>query len=100
MLDFDVPLAKNFLPKLATKATSSVLDRFEKIITGQGGARARRGFTWLISNEDMDDFVKIVESLEKSGQSIDGASETVKHEIKKQEGEFFPAIMAPIATLW
>ena len=35
----------------------------------------------------MDDIIKIVESLENSGLLIDGASETVKHEVKKnQEG--------------
>ena len=31
----------------------------------------------------MNDITKIVESLEKSGLLIDGANETVKHEIKK-----------------
>ena len=34
-------------------------------------------------NEDFDDIIKIVESLENSGLLIDGASEKVKHEIKK-----------------
>ena len=42
----------------------------------------------------MDDIIKIVESLENSGLLIDGASETVKHEIKKQDGRFLPAMMA------
>ena len=42
----------------------------------------------------MDDIIKIVESLENSGLLIDGASETVKHEIKKQDGQFLPAMMA------
>ena len=37
----------------------------------------------------MDDIINIVKSLEKSGLLIDGATETVKHEIKKQEGRFF-----------
>ena len=31
----------------------------------------------------MDDTIKIVESLEKSGLLIDGATETVKHEIAR-----------------
>ena len=31
----------------------------------------------------MDDIIKIVESLEKSGLLIGGATETVQHEIKK-----------------
>ena len=40
-----------------------------------------KGFTLLISNENMDDILKFVESLEKSGQLIDGETETVKYEI-------------------
>ena len=35
----------------------------------------------------MDDIIKIVELLEKSGPLIDGASETVKHKIKKHKIE-------------
>ena len=46
----------------------------------------------------MDDIIKIVESSEKSGLLIDGASKTVKHEIKKQEGGYLPAMMAPMAA--
>ena len=44
----------------------------------------------------MDDIIKIVESLEKSGQIVDGATETVKHgkQQQKQEGIFVWAMMA------
>ena len=45
----------------------------------------------------MDD-IKIVESLEKSGLLFDGATETVKPEIK-QEGGFFVSMIAPITAL-
>ena len=38
------------------------------------------------------------ESLEKSSLSIDGATETVKHEIKNQEGGFLSGMMAPMAA--
>ena len=41
----------------------------------------------------------IVESLKKSGLLIDGASETVKHDIKKQEGGFLWAMMAIVTAL-
>ena len=37
-------------------------------------------------NEGMNHFIKIIKSLENS--VIDGVTETVKHEIKKQEGRF------------
>ena len=40
-------------------------------------------FTLFISNETMDDTIKIAESLEKSGLLIDDATETVKHELRK-----------------
>ena len=46
----------------------------------------------------MSDIIKIVESLGKSGLLIDGANETVKLEVKKQEDEFLPAMMAPMAA--
>ena len=44
----------------------------------------------------MDDIIKILEPLEKSGLLTDGAIETVKHEMKKQEGRFLRAIMTPM----
>ena len=49
----------------------------------------------FISHEEMDCITKIVESLEKL---INGASETIKHEVKKQEGRFFEAMVAPMVA--
>ena len=46
----------------------------------------------------MDRFIKILESLEKSGLLIDGTSETVKDEIKKQEDGFLGTMMAPMSA--
>ena len=46
----------------------------------------------------MDDINKIKKSLEYSGLLIDGATETVEHEIKKQEGGALPVLMAPMAA--
>ena len=37
-------------------------------------------------------------SLEDSNVFIDGITETVKHEIKKQEGGFLSALLAPLAA--
>ena len=82
LLDLVFPLAKDVLPKLASKANSSVLVKFERKISWRGAVRPGKGFFLLISNKGMDDFNKIVESLEKSGLLIDGVTETVKQEIK------------------
>ena len=43
----------------------------------------------------MNDIIKIVEPLEKSGLLICSATETVKYEIKKQESGFLGSLMAP-----
>ena len=46
----------------------------------------------------MNDIIKIIKSLEDSGVLIDGVTETVKHEIKKQEHGFLGALLAPLAA--
>ena len=56
--------------------------------------RAGRGFTLFISNDDMNDFIKIIKLLEDSGVLTDGVTESVKHEIKKQEGRFLGDFLA------
>ena len=89
-------MAKDVLPKLATKVTSPALDEFKRKTNGAGAVRARKDL--IHSNEDMDDIFKIAESLEQSGLFIDGETETVKHEIKKQEGKFIGAMMVPWAA--
>ena len=62
------------------------------------GARAGKEFTLLTSNEYMSDIIKIIKSLEDSGVLIDGVTETVKYEIKKQEERFLGGLLAPIAV--
>ena len=37
----------------------------------------------IISNEDLNEIVKVIKSLDNSGVMIDGVSQTVKNEIKK-----------------
>ena len=61
LLDLAAPLAKDVLSKLATKATSYLLDRFKRKISGKGAIRSGKRFTLFISNENMDDSTKTVE---------------------------------------
>ena len=67
--------------------TSSAIKKFDRKISGRGAVRAEKGFTLFISNEDMNDIIKIIESLEDSSVLIDGVSETVKHEIKNKKAD-------------
>ena len=50
LLVLAISLVKVVLPKLATKATSSVLDKFEREINGQGAVRAGKGFNLFLLN--------------------------------------------------
>ena len=45
----------------------------------------------------MKDIIETIKSLEDSSVLIDRVTETVKHKIKKQEGEFLGALLAPLA---
>ena len=69
-----------------------------KKISEKRALRAGKGFILFISNGDMNDIIKIIKSLEDPGLLIDGFTETVKHEIKKQEGRFLRALLAPLAA--
>ena len=43
----------------------------------------------------MKDIIKIIKSLQDSNVLSDDITETVKREIKKQEGGFLPVLLAP-----
>ena len=89
-----IPLARDNLPGLVSNLTANAINKFERKISGKGVVRAGKGFTLFILNEDMNDIIKIIKSLEDSGVLI----ETVKHEIKKQESRFLGALLARLAT--
>ena len=97
-LNFGLLLTEDILPKLESKATSSIIDSFERKISWWGAVRAGNGFTVFIWNEGMDDIIRIIKSLENSSILVDGVTKTLKNEIKKQECGFLGAVLVPITT--
>ena len=93
-----VPLARDNLPGLVSNLASNAINKFERKINEKGTVRTGKGFTLFISNEDMNDIIKIIKLLKDSNTLIDGITETVKHEIKKQDSGFLPALLAPLAA--
>ena len=81
-----IPLARDNLPGLVSNLTLNAINEFERKISAKGGFRAEKRFTLFIWNEYMNDIMKIIKSLEYSSVLIDSVTETVKDEIKKQEG--------------
>ena len=83
-----IPLAKDNLPGLVSKLASNETNKFERKTSGKEAVRARKWFKLFISNEGMNDIIKIIKSLEHSDVLIDGVTETVKHEIKNKKVNF------------
>ena len=91
-----IPLARDNLPGSVRHLTSNAINKFEIKIYRKGAVRVGKNFTLSISNEDMNNIIKIIKSLEDSGVLIDGV--TVKHEINKQEDRFLGVLLAPLAA--
>ena len=67
----------------ASNAVSESIKKLERIIREKGAVRAGKGFTLFMSNEDKNDIIKIVKSLEFLVVLIDGDTEAVIKETKK-----------------
>ena len=50
----------------------------------------------IISNNEMEDIVKIVKSLEGSGLFLKGVTETVQNEVKEQKGGFITLLLGTL----
>ena len=83
---------------VASNAALNAINKFERKISGTGAVRVGKGFILFISNEDVDDIIKIVNSLGNSGILIDRITKAVEHQIKKQEGGFLGALLAPLTA--
>ena len=89
------PLAKSVLIPLGlTAAAASAADAgIHKKILGSG-----QYTTLIISNDEMDDILKIVKSLEDSGVLLKGVSETIQHEAKEQRGGFLSMLLGTLGA--
>ena len=54
--------------------------------------------TLIISNDEMEDILKIVKSLEDSGILLEGVSETIEHEAKERKGGFLSMLLGTLCA--
>ena len=54
--------------------------------------------TLIISNDEMNDILKIVRSLEDSGVLLKGVSEKIQHEAKEQRGGFLSMLLGTLGA--
>ena len=89
-------LAKNVLIPLGLTVAASAADEgIQKKILGSGH---NNNTTLIISNDEMDDILKIVKSLEDSGVLLKSVNETIQHEAKKQRGGFLSMLLGTLVA--
>ena len=85
------PLGKSVLIPLGLTASATDADIQDKIF-GSGTTKL------IISNEEMNDIMKIVKSLTEFGLLIKGVSETIKNEAKEQKGGFLGMLLGTLGA--
>ena len=65
---------------------------------GSGATKGAGTTTLIISNDEMDDILKIVKSLENSSLLLKGVSETIQHEAKEQRGGFLSMLLGTLGA--
>ena len=85
------PLAKQILAPLGITAAASAIDAvIQKKIHGSGTK------TLIISNEEMNDIMKIVQPFEDFNILLKGVTKTIKNETKEQKGRFLSTLLATL----
>ena len=68
------------------------MQEYIKKILGSGNT------TLIISNNEMEDIIKIVKSLEDSGLLLKGVTGTVQNEVKEQRGGFLTMLLGTLGA--
>ena len=88
-----MPLAKNVLEPLGLTAAMSAIDGSiqKKKIHGSG-------VKLIIEQEDMNDIIKIIETLENSGILLKGVTKTIENETKEQREGFLSMLLGTLGA--
>ena len=91
LLKTGLPLIKNVIKPLAKSALIPLG------LTAAGSA-ASGNTTLIISNEEINDIIKIVQALEDSNILLKGVTEPVKNETKEQKGGFLSMLLGTLGA--
>ena len=89
-----VPLAKNILAPLGKTAAASAIDAGIQNKMHSSGT-----ITFIISNKEMNDIMKIVQALEDSNILLKGVTTTIKSKTKEQKGEFLSMLLGTLGAI-
>ena len=84
------PLAKSILIPLGLTAAASATDAgiHKKILESRNLSSSHNNTVLITSNNEMEDIIKMVKSLEESGLLLKGVAETVQNEVKNKKEDF------------
>ena len=93
LMKIAILLAKNVLDPLGIAATTSAIDAgVQKKIHGSGTT------TLIISNEGMNEIMKIVQALEDSNILLKGVTKTVNNVTKEKKGRFLSMLLGTLGA--
>ena len=94
LMKVPVPLAQNILAPLRITAAALAIDaRIRKKMHGSGTT------TLIISNEEMNDIMKIFRALEDSNILLKGITKAVKNETREQRGGFLGTLVGTLGSV-
>ena len=88
-----VPIAKYILALLGITAAASAIDAGIQKKT-HGSATT----TLIVSNEEMNDIIKIVQALEDSNILLKGITKTIERETKEHKGGFLGKLLGTLGA--
>ena len=92
LMKVSIPLAENVLvPLRITVAASAIVAGIQKKKIHESGTT-----TLIISNEEMNDVIKIVQALEDSNMLLKGVTKTIINETKEKNGEFLSMLFGAL----
>ena len=96
------PLAKSVLiPSGLTAAASAADAGIHKKILGSGNncpSSSASHIALIISNDEINDIIKIVKSLEDSGLLLKEVTETLQNEVKEKKGGFLNMLLGTLSA--
>ena len=92
LMKVSIPLAKNALAPLGTAVASAIDAGIQKKRHGSGTT------TLIISNQEINYIMKIVQALEDSNILLKGVTKTIKNETKEQKGGFLSMLLGTLGA--
>ena len=101
LLKTGLPLIRNVMKTLA-KSVSISLGLTAAASAADAGIHKKmlesRNTTLIISNDKIEDIIKIVKSLEDSGLLLKGVIKTVQNEVKEQKGGYLSMLLGTLGA--